>query len=147
MKHSWKNSRLSWDSNPVCLDKIQCPYHWAKASTLWHSCKRLNIYEYLQAMRNLPRQIIEGRVLCCNTPRLPVSHHLLWREAIFGKVKSNFGQAPILRHESSNKGMKYSWKSFPPIVGFEPGLSGSNHCAKESTPCAVVSDWQADNRR
>ena len=39
--------------------KIQCSNHWAKESTPWRSCQRLNIY--LEAMRNLPRQIIEGR--------------------------------------------------------------------------------------
>ena len=65
MKHSWKkNSRMSCDSNPVCRDKNpglpgQCSNHWAKESTPWRSCQRVNIY--LQAMRNLPRQIIEGR--------------------------------------------------------------------------------------
>ena len=39
--------------------KIQCSNHWAKVSTPWGSRQRLNIY--LEAMRNLPRQIIERR--------------------------------------------------------------------------------------
>ena len=47
-----KRTRSSWL-------KIQCPNHWAKESTPWLNCQRLNIY--LQAMRNPPRQIIEGR--------------------------------------------------------------------------------------
>ena len=60
MKHSWKHfPRLTWESNPVLPVKIQCSNHWAKESTPWRSCQRL--YIYLQAMRNLQRQIIEGR--------------------------------------------------------------------------------------
>ena len=39
--------------------KIQCSNHSAKESTPWRRCQRLNIS--LKAMRNLPRQIIEGR--------------------------------------------------------------------------------------
>ena len=44
---------------PPPVPQIQCSNHWAKESTPWRSCQRL--YIYLEAMRNLPRQIIEGR--------------------------------------------------------------------------------------
>ena len=52
-----KISRLSWDSNPVLLVKIQCSNHWAKELTPWRSCQRLNIY--LQAMRSRMK-ILDG---------------------------------------------------------------------------------------
>ena len=88
--------------------KIQYSNHWAKESTTWRSCQRLNIYR--QAMRNLPRQIIEGRSARRNTPTFQGSHHL-WHKAIFGEVMSNLGRAFILRYERRNKGMKHSLKN------------------------------------
>ena len=52
MKHSWKNFH-AWRGNRTRSSrlKIQCSNHWAKESTPWRSCQRLNIY--LEAMRNL----------------------------------------------------------------------------------------------
>ena len=60
MKHSWKNIPPFMGIEPGSSRiKIQCSNHWAKESTPCRNCQRLNIY--LEAMRNLPRQIIEGR--------------------------------------------------------------------------------------
>ena len=48
--------------------------------------------------------------------------------------------------ESHNKGWKHSWKNFPPILGFQPGLPAlkSNSLTtdmKSQLADAVVRDW------
>ena len=55
-----KNSRLSWESKPFRPDKnlILKPLSQRVDSLT----QRLNIYMYLQAMRNLPMQITEGTI-------------------------------------------------------------------------------------
>ena len=52
----------------------------------------------------------------------------------------------ILRHENHNKGMKHSWKKFPPPMGFAPGLSVWKSIVlttepNSGLPDAVVRDW------
>ena len=59
LKQSWKNSHLMWESTRSVWIKFRHSNHWAKESTPWRSCQRLNIW--LQAMRNLPRQIVKCR--------------------------------------------------------------------------------------
>ena len=110
--------------------KIQCSNHWAEESTSWRSCQRLNIY--LQAMRNLPRQTVEGRSAKPWPPPPPPpplppilgSHHLWWREPIFDEVKSNPGLAPSYDMKVTTKEWSLAEKKNPPIVGFEHGLPG-----------------------
>ena len=61
MKQSWKKSHACRGNRTRSSRfKIQCSNHWAKEWTPWHSCQRLNIY--LEAMHNLPRQILEGKL-------------------------------------------------------------------------------------
>ena len=61
IKHSCKKkSRIRGIWTRSARTKIQCSNYWAKESTAWRSCQRLNIY--LQPMRNLPRQISKVHV-------------------------------------------------------------------------------------
>ena len=138
MKHSWKNSHACrGNRNRSSRLKIQCSNHWAKESTPWRSCQRVNIY--LEAMRNLPRQIIEGRsARSLHSPFSRKSSFMMtWSR--FRRIKSYPGRAPILRYESRNKGMKHSWKNSHACRGNRTRSSRlkiqcSNHWAKESTP-------------
>ena len=54
IKHSWKFHNPDGIWTPVAWTKIQCSNRWAKESTLWHSCQRLNTCMDLEAMHNLP---------------------------------------------------------------------------------------------
>ena len=74
-------------------------------SQRFDSLTQLSEIEYiLQAMRNLPMQIIEGR--SARSLHSPVSKKSSFM--MVGEVNSDLERAPILLHESRNTAIKHS---------------------------------------